>query len=236
MSIDALAISVRAVLYIDLLTMFGIAIFGINGLQTAKHAVSVLPLRWCLAGMAALGLVASLMQIVVMAASMSEVPLTLVNGDVLGKLINGTLIGTAWKVRMAALFALVPVCVLVQRTPRAALALAAVLTGVVVATFAWAGHGAMNSGHTRISASRPGFSKCCDGIELSRVRSQGWALSEQQLELNYRGVAVPLRDRHGEMLGALSVTMPMGQESGEDAAARVLSVLNETAQAMRHLI
>ena len=72
--------------------------------------------------------------------------------------------------------------------------------------------------------------------EVARVRSQGWALSEQQLELNCRGVAVPLRDRHGELLGALSVTMPMGQESGEDAVARVLSVLSETAQAMRHLI
>jgi IclR family pca regulon transcriptional regulator len=73
-------------------------------------------------------------------------------------------------------------------------------------------------------------------IELTRVQAQGWALSEQQLELNYRGIAVPLRDRHGELAGALSVTMPMGHESSEDALARVLSVLNETAQAMRHLI
>ena len=73
-------------------------------------------------------------------------------------------------------------------------------------------------------------------VELTRVRSQGWAISEQQLELNYRGIAVPLRDRHGEILGALSVTMPMGHESSEDAVARVLSVLSETAQAMRHLI
>ena len=47
---------------------------------------------------------------------------------------------------------------------------------------------------------------------------------------------MPLRDRHGEVVGALSVTMPMGHESSEDAAARVLSVLNETAQAMRNLI
>jgi IclR family pca regulon transcriptional regulator len=73
-------------------------------------------------------------------------------------------------------------------------------------------------------------------VELARVRSQGWAISEQQLELNYRGIAVPLRDRHGEILGALSVTMPMGHESSEEAAARVLSVLSETAQAMRPLI
>ena len=73
-------------------------------------------------------------------------------------------------------------------------------------------------------------------VELARVRSQGWALSGLRLELNYRGVAVPLRDRHGEMLGALRVTMLMGQESGEDAAARVLSELNDTAPVMRSLI
>jgi len=73
-------------------------------------------------------------------------------------------------------------------------------------------------------------------IELARVRAQGWALSEQQLELNYRGIAVPLRDRHGQVMGALSVTMPMGQESSEDAVRRVLNVLSETAQGMRHLV
>lgn len=73
-------------------------------------------------------------------------------------------------------------------------------------------------------------------IEMARVRLQGWAISEQQLDLNFRGVAVPLRNRHGEVLGALSVTMPMGQESSEDAVARVLPVLSETAQAMRDLI
>ena len=73
-------------------------------------------------------------------------------------------------------------------------------------------------------------------VELARVRAQGWAISEQQLELNHRGIAVPLRDRHGNMVGALSVTMPMGHEASEDAVARVLSVLSETAQAMRNLI
>jgi IclR family transcriptional regulator, pca regulon regulatory protein len=73
-------------------------------------------------------------------------------------------------------------------------------------------------------------------VELARVRSRGWAISEQQLELNYRGIAVPLRDRHGDVVGALSVTMPMGRESSEEAVARVLSVLSETSQAMRNLI
>ncbi|MES2534174.1 MAG: IclR family transcriptional regulator C-terminal domain-containing protein [Pseudomonadota bacterium] len=73
-------------------------------------------------------------------------------------------------------------------------------------------------------------------LELARIRAQGWSLSEQQLDLNSRGVAVPLRDRHGDVVGALNITMPMGHESSDDAVARVLPVLRETAQAMRNLI
>lgn len=72
--------------------------------------------------------------------------------------------------------------------------------------------------------------------ELARIRAQGWALSEQQLDLNSRGIAVPLRDRHGELVGALNITMPMGRESSDGAVARVLPVLRETAEAMRNLI
>jgi IclR family pca regulon transcriptional regulator len=73
-------------------------------------------------------------------------------------------------------------------------------------------------------------------MELARIRLQGWAVSEQQLELNYRGIAVPLIDRRSAVVGALNVTMPMGNESTEDATARVLPVLLETARAMRNLI
>ncbi|MDD2844937.1 MAG: IclR family transcriptional regulator C-terminal domain-containing protein [Rhodoferax sp.] len=73
-------------------------------------------------------------------------------------------------------------------------------------------------------------------LELARIRQRGWAISEQQLELNYRGVAVPLIDRKGDLVGALNVTMPMGHESSEDAVSRVLPVLMETSRAMRNLI
>lgn len=72
--------------------------------------------------------------------------------------------------------------------------------------------------------------------EFARIRQQDWALSEQQLELNYRGIAVPLRDSKGQLLGALSVTMPIGQETTDNALGRVLNVLRETAQALRPLI
>jgi IclR family pca regulon transcriptional regulator len=73
-------------------------------------------------------------------------------------------------------------------------------------------------------------------LELARIRQQGWAVSEQQLESNYRGVAVPLMDNHGVLVGAVSVSMPMNHESTEDAVRRVLGVLQETARAMRNLL
>lgn len=73
-------------------------------------------------------------------------------------------------------------------------------------------------------------------LEMARIRAQGWAISEQQLDLNYRGVAVPLRDHKGALVAALSVSMPMTQESSEEAANRVLPLLRETAQAMLNLI
>jgi IclR family pca regulon transcriptional regulator len=72
-------------------------------------------------------------------------------------------------------------------------------------------------------------------IQLARVRAQGWAAFDQLLELNYRGIAVPLRDRHSSVLVAPSVTMPMGHEPTEAAAQRELGVLRETARAMRNL-
>jgi IclR family transcriptional regulator, pca regulon regulatory protein len=71
---------------------------------------------------------------------------------------------------------------------------------------------------------------------LAQIRHQGWAVSEQQLELKFRGVAVPLRDARGTLVGALSVTIPMQGESSSQAAERVLGVLRETANALRNLI
>jgi IclR family pca regulon transcriptional regulator len=72
--------------------------------------------------------------------------------------------------------------------------------------------------------------------ELARFRRQGWALSEQQLELNHRGIAVPLLDRHQTVHGAISITMPIQHDTTPDALARVLPVLQEAARALRPLI
>lgn len=71
---------------------------------------------------------------------------------------------------------------------------------------------------------------------LLKFRRQGWALSEQQLELNYRGIAVPLVDRHNVVHGAISITMPINREETDHALMRILPVMQEAARSLRALL
>lgn len=71
---------------------------------------------------------------------------------------------------------------------------------------------------------------------METVRQQDWALSEQQFDLAYRGVAVPLRDHRGKVQAALSVSMPLQGETSSQALARVLPLLRDVAQSLRPLL
>jgi IclR family pca regulon transcriptional regulator len=71
---------------------------------------------------------------------------------------------------------------------------------------------------------------------LTIFKRQGWAVSEQQLELNFRGIAVPLLDRNNTVHGAISITMPINREDADHALSRVLPVLQEAAQNLRPLL
>lgn len=71
---------------------------------------------------------------------------------------------------------------------------------------------------------------------LLEHRRRGWSLSEQQLELNYRGVAVPLLDRHNAVHGAISITMPIHREETDHALNRVLPVMLEVAKSLRTVL
>lgn len=71
---------------------------------------------------------------------------------------------------------------------------------------------------------------------LTQCRRQGWALSEQQLDLNSRGIAVPLLDQSNRVHGAISVTMPMNREETDHALHRVLPVLQDAARSLRPLL
>ncbi|MDE1179257.1 IclR family transcriptional regulator C-terminal domain-containing protein [Paraburkholderia sp.] len=68
--------------------------------------------------------------------------------------------------------------------------------------------------------------------KIRRAQADGFAVIEQQLQIGVRGVAVPVKNRHGEVVAALSTNMPLGTETTEAALNRVLRPLQETALAM----
>jgi IclR family pca regulon transcriptional regulator len=72
--------------------------------------------------------------------------------------------------------------------------------------------------------------------KIRQAQGDGFAVIEQQLQIGVRGIAVPMKNRHGEVVAALSTNMPIGKESTEAALARVLRPLQETAIAMLNVL
>jgi len=71
---------------------------------------------------------------------------------------------------------------------------------------------------------------------IATARSRGYAITEQQLDPGMRGIAVPIRSRTSEVVGAISVSLPMGNESTSAATSRVLPVLREVEHSLLALL
>ncbi|TKC85900.1 4-hydroxyphenylpyruvate dioxygenase [Trinickia terrae] len=72
--------------------------------------------------------------------------------------------------------------------------------------------------------------------KIEQARADGFTVIEQQLQIGVRGIAVPLKDRRGEVVAALSTNMPIGRETAEAALKRVLGPLQETALAVMNVL
>jgi IclR family pca regulon transcriptional regulator len=68
--------------------------------------------------------------------------------------------------------------------------------------------------------------------ELDRVREQGWALVDQELEAGLRSVAAPIRGRDGEVCAAINVSAHATRTALEDVQAGLLPPLLTTARAI----
>lgn len=68
--------------------------------------------------------------------------------------------------------------------------------------------------------------------DLRRVRAQGWALVDQELEIGLRSVAAPVTDRSGRTVAAVNVSMRVGVPGTgpADPVARVVPPLLECAR------
>jgi len=65
--------------------------------------------------------------------------------------------------------------------------------------------------------------------ELATIRAQGWALVDQELEEGLRSVAVPIRDRDGEVVAAVNVSAHASRATKDVVRKTLLPPLLETA-------
>lgn len=69
--------------------------------------------------------------------------------------------------------------------------------------------------------------------EVLRVRRQGWALVDQELEDGLRSIAAPIRDRSGDVLAAVNLSTHASRRTLEGIRRDLLGELLETAQRIR---
>ncbi len=70
--------------------------------------------------------------------------------------------------------------------------------------------------------------------ELGRVRRQGFALVDQELEEGLRALAAPILDEHGSVVAAVNVAVHTSRWSVEAIRHELLPRLLETAKAIQH--
>ncbi|WP_236177179.1 MULTISPECIES: copper homeostasis membrane protein CopD [Pseudomonas] len=131
---ELINILLRLALYVDLLLLFGLALFGLYSVDAA------LRFRPMLRGMALIGALLSVAGLVLMTRTMSGETAFAALWPHLQMMVLETDVGLAWTLRMIALIA-------VMISPR--LWPASMAGAVALASLAWSGHGAMDEGSQR---------------------------------------------------------------------------------------
>jgi putative copper resistance protein D len=145
---DSVGIALRFALYVDLMLLFGVALFGLYSLKGQERmSGAVLPFRSMLAGTAVLGAVLSVASMVMMASAMSgETDFAELRPHIEMMLFE-TDVGLAWGIRIVAL--VIAGLAVMLRAPGFSLWVAAFAGAVALASLAWSGHGAMDEGNRR---------------------------------------------------------------------------------------
>jgi IclR family pca regulon transcriptional regulator len=68
--------------------------------------------------------------------------------------------------------------------------------------------------------------------ELVAIREQGFGVTENQYEIGFRGISVPVKGRHGGVSGALSVSMMISGSSCAEATSRCAPALQAAANTL----
>ena len=148
---DSIGIALRFGLYVDLMLLLGLPLFGLYSLKGRERVSgAVLPFRLMLAGTAALGVLLSIASMVVMASAMSGETAFAELRPHLEMMVLETDMGLAWVVRIVALVVGGLAVMLNHRAPGVGLLVATIAGGIALASLAWNGHGAMDEGIRRV--------------------------------------------------------------------------------------
>jgi putative copper resistance protein D len=147
---DLVSIALRFGLYVDLMLLFGLALFGLYSLKERERVSGVaLPFRSMVAGTAVLGVLLSAASMVMMASAMSGESDFAELRPHIEMMVFETDVGLAWVVRIIALVIATLTVILNQRAPGFSLLIASFAGAIALASLAWSGHGAMDEGDRR---------------------------------------------------------------------------------------
>ena len=147
---DSVSIALRFGLYVDLMLLFGLGLFGLYSLKEQERVSGVaLPFRSMLTWAALLGVLFSVASMVMMARAMSGESDFAELRPHIEMMVLETDMGLAWTVRVVALVVGGLAVMFNHRAPGISLLIASAAGGIALASLAWNGHGAMDEGSQR---------------------------------------------------------------------------------------
>lgn len=140
-------IAVRLALYLILMLVFGLPLFCLYTFRGAEQRSSceMVSSAWAVA-LSVAGAALTVIGLLLVAASMSDVPILKVNRETVDALLNQTAAGTASKIRLGALVATLPVIGFIRTRTSLRWATLSLLGSIALGSLAWTGHGAADEG------------------------------------------------------------------------------------------
>lgn len=72
--------------------------------------------------------------------------------------------------------------------------------------------------------------------EIARVRALGYAVSDEELEIGLRAIAVPIRNSHGELIAAMSLSVSVSRMTREQLIERLVPELEQARRTFASLL
>jgi putative copper resistance protein D len=189
---DTLAIATRLGLYLDLMILFGVPLFGIYGLRGVEYSQStILALRTLYALGAAIGIALSALSIVVLAASMSGASVGEVTWDTIALFVGETMVGWSFVARISALVIFLTAALLLDPARGVGRLLLVVLGAVGLASLAWTGHAAADQGAVgQLHLGADIIHLLAAGAWISAILGLGALLFRRTRSMSHRHIAV----------------------------------------------